>query len=160
MVKLSLGLWPRQILNHRIYFNTLGALDFLNKLGHGITLDNYANLSNLAFDLNSTQEASHDFIHPELTNCSISVQIAIDGALAVNEEFLFLGKTSSTFYGNSERKVAKNSVITSPPMNSDEIRYLLGKCIQLKFCLYGVFAADNFPKLTTEGFIWVIASPA
>ena len=45
-------------------------------------------------------------------------------------------------------------------MDSDEIRYLLGKCIHLKYCFYGVFAADNFPKLTRKGFIIVNASPA
>ena len=45
-------------------------------------------------------------------------------------------------------------------MDSDEIRCLLGKCIHLKYCLYGVFAAENFPKLTREGFIIVNASPA
>ena len=44
-------------------------------------------------------------------------------------------------------------------MDSDEIRYLLGKCIHLNYCFYGVFAADNFPKLTREGFIIVNASP-
>ena len=45
-------------------------------------------------------------------------------------------------------------------MDSDEIRYLLGKCIHFKCCFYGVFAADNFPKLTGEGFIIANASPA
>ena len=65
--------------NHRIYFNTLEALNFLDKSGHGITLDNYPNHFILAFDITSTQEASHDFIHPELTNCSISVQLTFDG---------------------------------------------------------------------------------
>ena len=29
-----------------------------------------------------------------------------------------------------------------------------------KYRFYGVFAADNFPKLTREGFFIVIASPA
>ena len=53
--------------NHRIYFNTLEDLDFLDKSGHGITLDNYPNHFILAFDLTSTQEASLNFIHPELT---------------------------------------------------------------------------------------------
>ena len=93
--------------NHRIYFNTLEALDFLDKGGHGITLDNYPNHFILAFDLTSTQEASHDFIHPELTNCSNSVQLTFDGALAANVEILFLVERSSTFYVNSERKVTK-----------------------------------------------------
>ena len=45
-------------------------------------------------------------------------------------------------------------------MVSDEIRYLLGKCIHLKHYFYGVFAADNFPKLTRERFIIVNASPS
>ena len=100
--------------NHRIYFNALEALDFLDKGGHGITLENYPNHFILAFDLTSTQEASHDFIHPKLTICSISVQLTLDGALAGNLEILFLGERSSTFYVNSERKVTKNSIITNP----------------------------------------------
>ena len=36
--------------NHRIYFNTLEALDFLDKGGHGITLDNYPNHCILVFN--------------------------------------------------------------------------------------------------------------
>ena len=145
--------------NDRIYFNTLEALDFLDKGGLGITLDNYPNHFILALDLTSTQEASHDFIHPELTNCSISVQLTFDGALAANVEILFLGERSSTYYVISERKVTKTQLSPTPPMDS-EIRYLLGKCIHLKYCFYGVFAADNFPKLTRESFIIVNASPA
>ena len=100
--------------NHRIYFKTLEALDFLDKGGHSMTLENYPNHFILAFDLTSTQETSHDIIHPELTNCSISVQLTFDGALAANVEILFLGERSSTFYFNSERKVTKNSIITYP----------------------------------------------
>ena len=100
--------------NHRIYFNTLEALDFLDKNGHGITLENFPNHFILAFDVTSTQEASQDFFHPELTNCSILVQLTFDGALAANVEFLFLGKRSSTIYVNYERKVTKSSVNTYP----------------------------------------------
>ena len=100
--------------NHRIYFYTLEALDFLDKDGHGITLENYPNHFIRAFDLTSTKESSHDFIRPELTNCSISVQLRFDGALAANVEILFLGEKSSTFYVNSERRVTKNSIITYP----------------------------------------------
>ena len=100
--------------NHRIYFNTLEALDFLDKDGHGITLEKFPNHFILAFGLTSTQEASQDFIHPELTNCSTSVQLTFDGALVVNVEFLFLGERSSKIYVNYERKVTKSSVITYP----------------------------------------------
>ena len=144
--------------NHRIHFNTLEALDFLDKGGHGITQDKFLNHFILAFDLISTQEASHDFFHPELKNCSIPFKLTFVGALAANVEIFFLGKTkkNSTFYVNSERKT---QISPTPPMNSDEIRYLLGKCIHLKYYFHGVFAADNFPKLTKEGFLIVNASP-
>ena len=57
--------------NHRIYLNTLEALDFPDKGGHGITLDNYLDQFVLAIDLTSTPDASYDFIHPEFTECSI-----------------------------------------------------------------------------------------
>ena len=45
-------------------------------------------------------------------------------------------------------------------MDSDEKRYLLGKCIHLNYYFYGVLAADNFPMLTRKGFVVVYASPA
>ena len=99
--------------NHRIYFNTLEALDFLDKSVQGITLDNYPNHFIMAFDLTSTQETSHDFIHPELTNCSISVQLTFVGALATNVEILFLGERSSAFYYFGT-KGDKNSIINYP----------------------------------------------
>ena len=98
--------------NHRFYFNFLEALVFLDKGGHGITLENYLNHFILAFDLTSTQEASHDFMHPELTNYSFSGQLTFYGAVAANVEIFFLGDKSSTFYVNSERKVTKNSIIS------------------------------------------------
>ena len=87
MVNL-VGIPVSTTFNHRIYFNTLEDLDFLDKGVHGSTLDNYPNHFILAFDLTSTQEASHDFIHPELTNCSNSVQLTFDGALADNVEMV------------------------------------------------------------------------
>ena len=100
--------------DQRVYFNTLEALDFLDKGGLGIPLADYPNHFILAFDLTSTQEASHDFIHPELTNCSISVELTFGTPLGDNVEILFLGERSSNFYVNSKRKVTKNSVITYP----------------------------------------------
>ena len=103
MFNLLLELRSQQLLTTSIYINTLDAQDFHDKGGHGITLDNYPNQFILAFDLTSTQEASHDFIHPELTNCSISSQLTFDGALAAKVEILFLGERSSMFFINSER---------------------------------------------------------
>ena len=54
--------------NKRIYYNTLEALDFVFNNSRGISLANYHNFYFKAFDLTSTQEAPHDFMHPELTN--------------------------------------------------------------------------------------------
>ena len=61
--------------NKIIYHNTLEALDFVFKSSHGISLANYHNQSIMAFDLTSNQEASRDFVHPELTNGTISVEL-------------------------------------------------------------------------------------
>ena len=104
----------QQLFNHHIYINTLEALDFLDKDWHDITLDNYPNHFIVAFDLTSTPETSHDFIHPELTKCPILVPLIFDGALAANVEILFLGERSSRFCVNSEQKVTQNSIITYP----------------------------------------------
>ena len=103
--------------NQRLYFITLEALDFLDKGGPGISLSDYPNHLIMALDLTSTQEASHDFIHPEMTNCSISVALTFSRALTDNIEILFLGERSSTFYVSSERKVTKNTLITYPVTN-------------------------------------------
>ena len=75
--------------NQRIYFITLEALEVLDKGGTGLSLSDYPNHFIMAFDLTSTQEASHDFIHPELTNCSISVELTFSRALTVTLKFCF-----------------------------------------------------------------------
>ena len=51
--------------NKRIYYKSL---DFVLNTSHGISLANYDTHYIMALDLKSTQEASHDSIHPELTN--------------------------------------------------------------------------------------------
>ena len=68
----------------------------------------------MAFDLTSTQEASHNFIYPEFTNSTISVELKFDAPLGENVEFLFMGERASTVYVRSNRKIAKN-------MNSNEL---------------------------------------
>ena len=65
----------------------------------------------MAFDLTSTQEASHDFIHHELTNSAISVELKFDAPLGENSELLFMGERASTVYVRSDRKIAKNTLM-------------------------------------------------
>ena len=94
--------------NKRIYYNTLEALDFVFNNSHGVKLANYHNHYIMAFDFTSTQEASHDFIQPELTNCIISVELKFNALLGENVELLFMGERASTVYVRSDRKIAKN----------------------------------------------------
>ena len=54
------------------------ALDFVFINSHGISLASYHNHYFVESDLKSTQEASHDFICPELTNCTFSVELEFD----------------------------------------------------------------------------------
>ena len=49
--------------HNRLFFNTLSALGLLH-CGLGITLDNYQQHLIMCFDLTSTQQAAHDFLHP------------------------------------------------------------------------------------------------
>ena len=59
--------------NKRLYYNSMSAISYVEN-GHGIPLSEFANHYIMVFDLNITQEATHDFIHPELTNSSLSVE--------------------------------------------------------------------------------------
>ena len=53
--------------NKRLYYNSMAALAYVEN-GHGISLSDFPNHYIMVFDLTSTQEATHDFIRPELTN--------------------------------------------------------------------------------------------
>ena len=65
----------------------------------------------MVFDLTSTQQASHDFIHPELTNCSISIELKFSAALPSNIEIFIIGEKASTI--DSARRVSKNHILTN-----------------------------------------------
>ena len=99
--------------NKRLYYNSMSALAYVEN-AHGIPLSEFSNHFIMVFDLTSTQEATHDFIHPELTNSSISVELNFDTALSNNVEFFFLGEKSSTVYIDSARNVSKSIL----PMNA------------------------------------------
>ena len=81
--------------NMRLYFNSLGALAFI-KSGQGIYLTDFPRHYTMVFDLTSNQEATHDFIHPELTNSSLLVELKFSAALPNIIEILFLGDIFST----------------------------------------------------------------
>ena len=64
----------------------MSALAYIEN-GHGTHLSEFANHYIMVFDLTSTQEATHDFLHPELTISSLSVELKCDAALAHNVVF-------------------------------------------------------------------------
>ena len=51
----------------RLYFNTMSDSAYTDN-GHGMSLPEYPNHFIMVFDLTRTWQASHDFIHPEITN--------------------------------------------------------------------------------------------
>ena len=73
--------------NKRLHYNSMSALAYIEN-GQGIPLSEFANHYIMVFDLTSTQEATHDFIHPELKNSSLSLELKFDAAL----NFFFLEK--------------------------------------------------------------------
>ena len=62
----------------------------------------------MVFVLTSTQEASHGFIHLELTNCTSSVEMEFDATLTENMELVFMEELASTVYVRSDRKTNKH----------------------------------------------------
>ena len=88
--------------NKRLYFNTISDLAYIDH-GHGINLSDYPNHFIVVFDLTSTQEASHNFVHPELTSWSISIELKISAALPTNIEFF--GEKASTIFVDTARRV-------------------------------------------------------
>ena len=96
----------------RLYFNTISDLAYIDN-GHGIDLTDYPYHFLMVFDLTSTQRASHDFIHPELTNCSISVELKFSVALPNNIEIFIIGEKASTTFIDSARRVSKNHILTN-----------------------------------------------
>ena len=96
----------------RVYFNTMSDLAYID-IGHEISLEDYPNHFIMVFDLTSTQQASHDFIHPELTNCSVSIELKFSAALAHNVEIFIIGEKASTICIDSARKVSKIHILTN-----------------------------------------------
>ena len=95
--------------NKRLYYNSMAALAYVEN-GHGISLSDFPNHYFMVFDLTSTQEATHDFIRPELTNSSLSVELKFGTALPRNSEIFFLGEKCLTVYIDSSRNVSKNAL--------------------------------------------------
>ena len=86
--------------NKRLCYNSMAALAYVEN-GHGLSLSDFPNHYIMVFDLTSIQEATHDFIHPELTNSSLSVELKFGAAWLRNIEILFLGEKCSTVSKNA-----------------------------------------------------------
>ena len=71
----------------RLYFNTISESAYIDNR-YGIKLSEYPSHFLMVCDLTSMQQASNDFIHPELTNSSIKFELKISAALPNNIEIL------------------------------------------------------------------------
>ena len=63
----------------------------------------------MVFDMTSTQQASHDYLYPELTIASISVELRFTAGLLANTETFFLGRDhqlSTSIRRKKSRKIA------------------------------------------------------
>ena len=98
--------------DQRLYFNTISDLAYIDN-GNDISLTDYPNHLIIVFDLTSTLLASHDFIHPELTNCSIFIEVKFSTALPNNIEILIIGEKASTIFVDSARRISKNHILTN-----------------------------------------------
>lgn len=96
----------------RIYISSMDALAF-GYHSHGIPFQDYTNHFVMVFDLTSTQQASHDYLYPELTNAAVSLELKFANNLASSVEVFLLGEKASTIYINSNRKVSKNVILTA-----------------------------------------------
>ena len=92
--------------------------------GHGIKLSEYPSNFIMVFDFISTQQASLDFIHPELTNCSISIELKFSAALPSNIEVFNIGEKVSTIFIDSAWKISKKSY-SDKLMDEGEINSLV-----------------------------------
>ena len=150
--------------NHRIHFDTLEALDYLDKGGQGITpitlfyyftgqwlfygthyfTGQWFQSHSFSFWLNfSTREFSW-FHSSRISNCSISIQLIFDGLLAANVEICFLGEKSSTLYVNFERKVTKNNYHL--PHRRTVMKYAVCWEIVIIWNFLWRFCRKQFPK--------------
>ena len=127
---------------NRLYFNTMSDLAYIDN-GHGIKLSEYPSHFIMVFDLTSTRKASHDFIHPELTNCSISIERKFSAALPSNIEFFIIGEKASTIFYRFGSEYFEKSY-SDKLMDEDKINSLIQACNFQKYKFCGVFAADNF----------------
>ena len=110
----------------------------------------------MVFDLINTQQASHNFIRPELTNCSISIELKFSLALPTNIK-TFLGEKTSTISVDTADVCQKS--YSNKLMDEDDNNCLIQRCQKLKHKYRGVFSVDNFPsKLKSNTFLTVIES--
>ena len=75
----------------RVHLTTMDAFDF-GYQGHGTPFTNYTNQFGHVFDLTSTQQASNDFLFPELTDVAVSLELKLPAALPAKTEVFPLAK--------------------------------------------------------------------
>ena len=111
----------------------------------------------MVFGLTSSQQASRDLVHPELNNCTISIELKLQPFCPVVLKFLYLVEMQAKFLSNPPGMFQKP--YSCQLMDGNNVIKLVQVCKLLKFKFVGVFAADNFPlNLSHYNFNLVNAS--
>ena len=73
-------------------------------------VNEYTNHYLLVFDPTSTHQASHDYLHPELTSASISITVRFDTALAQSQKYFYWEKPLQQFTSITAVKSQRNTI--------------------------------------------------
>ena len=126
----------------RLYINTISYLAYIDIYkDQGIIFTDHPNPFFMILDLTSTQQASHIFNHPELTNCTLSVELKFPTALPDNIEIINIGKKLVQFLRT--KRAGFQQITVNQLMDKDDTDNLIQKCRRLKFNFCGVFAAKK-----------------
>ena len=92
----------------------------------------------MVFDLTSTQEATHDFIHPELVNSSLLIEIKFDSELP-NEIEIFFPETEiiSCLHWLRDKRIQKLSTHECLLLGEDQFMFRFESASH--FFKFGVF---------------------
>ena len=115
----------------RLLFRTLSALDLLY-CGLGVTLDTYQQHFIMCFEHTSTQQAAHDFLHSELTNCSVSRDLQVSNALTESLEIFGVYAHPMFSLQSTAKFQERSSNFDSLKKDEIQLQDLIQNCKHLK----------------------------
>ena len=107
----------------QLYFKAVFDLVYTEN-GHGICLTGNLNHFNMQSDLTSTQHASYDVFHSELTNCSLSIELKFARVIPNSIRVFTNGEKLVQFLLTVTEEFPKNKYFY-PLMDEDDVSGLV-----------------------------------